>query len=242
MDHDFYVGYAPAAPKRLGKWTKRTVITLVLATVAIGAFLVYDQPHFAASRFEYGVTREYQGVISERPYPILRTADASFLLVAPGKHGLSQATAGRNGTTVRLSGSLIERERDRMLEVLPASLRIAASLVIKEPEPIALGAVKLLGEIVDTKCYLGVMNPGEGKVHRDCAARCISGGAPPAFAALDASGRAEILLLVGTDWRPLNREVVSFVAEPLEIPGELVRLGSYLVLKAEPATFRRNAE
>jgi hypothetical protein len=27
----------------------------------------------------------------------------------------------------------------------------------------------LTGEIVDSKCYLGVMNPGQGKVHRDCA-------------------------------------------------------------------------
>ena len=29
------------------------------------------------------------------------------------------------------------------------------------------GEVTLAGEIVDSKCYLGVMNPGNGKVHRD---------------------------------------------------------------------------
>jgi len=31
------------------------------------------------------------------------------------------------------------------------------------------------GQIVDPKCYLGVMKPGEGKPHSDCAIRCIDG-------------------------------------------------------------------
>jgi len=83
------------------------------------------------------------------------------------------------------------------------------------------------------------MNPGEGKVHRDCAARCISGGAPPAFVVRDASGEAQILLLVGSDGRKLNREVLAFVAEPIEVSGELARSGSNLILKAESVTFRR---
>jgi hypothetical protein len=84
-----------------------------------------------------------------------------------------------------------------------------------------------------------VMNPGNGKVHRDCAVRCISGGAPPAFVARDASGDTRTLLLVGPEGRALNREVLPFVAEPLEISGELVRSGSMLVLKVNLAQFRR---
>jgi hypothetical protein len=39
----------------------------------------------------------------------------------------------------------------------------------------------------------------------------------------------------------LNREVLPFVAEHLEISGELVRSGSHLILKAEPARFRRES-
>jgi hypothetical protein len=71
--------------------------------------------------------------------------------------------------------------------------------------------------------------------------RCISGGAPPAFVARDASGETRVLLMVGSDGRALNREVLPFVAEPLEISGELVRSGSHLILKAEPARFRRES-
>jgi hypothetical protein len=168
---------------------------------------------------------------------------SSFLLVAPGKHGLSGAVKGLEGKSVRLKGSLIERGRDRMLEVLPESLRETAPLPNHAAsEPVGLGPVRLRGEIVDSKCYLGVMNPGNGKVHRDCAARCISGGAPPAFIATDARGETRLLLLVGSDGRALNKEILSFVAEPLEIQGQLVRSGSHLVLKAEPAAFLRSPE
>jgi hypothetical protein len=38
--------------------------------------------------------------------------------------------------------------------------------------PKNLGEFDLVGEIVDSKCYLGNMNPGNGKVRRDCAVRC----------------------------------------------------------------------
>jgi hypothetical protein len=102
-----------------------------------------------------------------------------------------------------------------------------------------LGEVTLKGEIVDSKCYLGVMNPGNGKVHRDCAVRCISGGAPPAFIAQDSKGDVRVLLLTGSDGRALNREILSFVAEPLELTGRLARRGDSLFLLSEPSTFRR---
>ena len=127
-----------------------------------------------------------------------------------------------------------------MLEVVPGSLHEIAAARSGDPaKSNDLGPVTLRGEIVDSKCYLGVMNPGNGKVHRDCAVRCISGGAPPAFVALDAEGDSRVLLLVGSDGRQLNREVLSFVAEPIEVSGELLRSGANFILKAEPSRFRR---
>lgn len=240
MSDEFYVGYAPKAPGLLAKGVTRIAIGVVLTGLAAGALLIFDQPPFAASKFEYGQYREYSGVIEEWPYPILLTNDASFLLVAPGKHGLSEVVKGLQGKSVRLQGALIERGPDRMLEVPPESMTETPSVRVQDgSKPVDLGSVTLRGEIVDSKCYLGVMNPGSGKVHRDCAVRCISGGAPPAFIARDASGESKTLLLVGTDGKALNREVLPFVAEPLEIAGELVRTGSTLVLKADPAQFRR---
>ncbi len=139
---------------------------------------------------------------------------------------------------IRLKGALIRRGNDRMLELLPGSLQ-AFSAPQAVTLPAILGPVKLIGEIVDSKCYLGVMNPGNGNVHRDCAARCISGGIPPAFIVTDASGETRTMLLVGANGRRMNQEVLDFVAEPLEITGRLLRMGSTLVLEAEPKDFRR---
>ena len=94
--------------------------------------------------------------------------------------------------------------------------------------PVDLGEVQLTGEVVDSKCYFGVMNPGNGKVHRDCAVRCISGGIPPAFLVRDASGRTETLLLA--NWKP---EFLNHIAEPVAIRGRLTRSSGRLTLYAE---------
>jgi hypothetical protein len=72
--------------------------------------------------------------------------------------------------------------------------------------------------------------------------RCISGGVPPAFIANDAAGETRVLLLAGSDGRALSKELLSFVAEPVEIQGRLVRSGSSLILEAEPAAFLRSPE
>ena len=120
-----------------------------------------------------------------------------------------------------------------MIEVVPNSVQSTGGAG-DSPARIDLGAVTLRGEIVDSKCYLGVMNPGNGKVHRDCAARCISGGIPPAFVVKDASGISKTLLLAGSD-----RRVIDFVAEPVEVSGRLSRSGDLLILEANPSSIRR---
>ena len=243
MNDDFYVGYLPKAPAGLGKIVARIAAGVLLAGLIAGGLLIFGQPPFATSKFEYGEYRDYAGVIEEWPYPMLVTDNASFLLVAPGKHGLSDNVKGMQGKHVQLKGSLIERPPDRMIEVVPVSIAAGAQRSQAASQRIIdLGPVTLRGEVVDTKCYLGVMNPGEHKVHRDCAVRCISGGVPPAFLARDASGDSRVLLLVGEDGRALSLEVLPFVAEPLEISGVLVQTGSTLTLKADPARFRRITE
>jgi hypothetical protein len=100
--------------------------------------------------------------------------------------------------------------------------------------------VTVTGEIVDSKCYLGVMNPGQGKVHRDCAARCLSGGIPPIFVTTD--GR-EQFLLVGLDGRALGRDALrEFVAEPITIRGDLLQQGESRLLKIDARTLHHSAD
>ena len=67
-----------------------------------------------------------------------------------------------------------------------------------------LGVTVLTGELVDTKCYYGVMRPAVGKVHRACAVRCLSGGIPPGLLVRDREGNATVVLLSGPSEAPLK--------------------------------------
>ena len=111
------------------------------------------------------------------------------------------------------------------------------------PAQVALGRQLLRGEIVDSKCWFGVMKPAQGKAHKDCAIRCISGGAPPAFvvrsAGADGRERTLVLLLAATDGAPLGPRILDLVAEPVEIAGEVSRLGDQLLFSTDPTTIRR---
>ena len=130
-----------------------------------------------------------------------------------------------------------------MIEVADGSIKSIADSTIQHSNdstiPVRLGQQTLIGEIVDSKCYLGVMNPGQLTTHRACAIRCISGGIPPVLLVRQTNGPALYFLLVSSDGRPVNKQVLSMVAEPIEVTGNVERQGELLILRADPATYRR---
>jgi hypothetical protein len=200
--------------------------------MVVAVVLVFTQQPFAPSRFEFGQTRTFDGQVALTPYPALITATDRYLLVAPGKHGITNQSAGR----VRLAGSLIERPGNRMIEVFSWG---ADPGPIANTEEVVLGSVSLTGEIVDTKCHFGVMNPGSGKVHRDCAVRCISGGIPPGLLVRDSDGKLHTVLLAGAEGRQLHREILDYVAERIRVHGTLVRSAGFLILRADASNINR---
>jgi hypothetical protein len=163
-----------------------------------------------------------------------------YLLVAPGKHGADDLVAGFDGKQVRLHGQLIHRGGGTMVEIAPSSIAVTDTAPPIQETTRDLGTVTVTGEIVDSKCYLGVMNPGQGKVHRDCAARCLSGGIPPIFVTTDGH---EQFLLVGLDGRALGRDALrEFIAEPIQIQGELLETGSTQLLRVDPSALRHTPD
>jgi len=250
---EFYVGYLSHGPPGIARRTRSAVAVALACGLAAAGLLAMAQADFDRGWFEFGIDREWTGVVLERPYPRLRVTEegqasarslpTSFHLVAFGKYGAEELVAGLDGEPVRIRGSLIHNEQERMLEVHevePWSGAEAERLrAAGRPEERQLGRVTLVGEIVDSKCHLGVMKPGRGKTHKACAIRCISGGIPPLLRVEDNAGEVEYFLLVAADGRSVNREVLDLVAEPVEISGEVVRSGDLLVLYADPHTYRR---
>lgn len=238
---EFYIGYAPRPPRRIARTIVRAVVGVNVLAAEIALVLLFAQRPFARSMFEFQEYREFTGEVELRPYPALLvrrpggTEFSRYLMVAAGKHGADAEVRAFAGKTVHLRGSLIYRDGQAMVELVPGSVQAAK----QEPETVSVatvGEVTLTGEIVDSKCYLGVMNPGRTKVHRDCAARCISGGIPPAFVTADG-----FYLLVGRDGRPLQHEVLDWVGETIQVRGEVLRSGETLILRAEPRGFRHIA-
>ena len=224
---EFYVGYLPM-PSGVRRTIAGVVIALGILAVTAAAILIAGQHPFAPSTFEFQQYREFRGTLLAGPYPALAIPGqgSPWLLVGPGKHGAGDLRQ-LNGRDVRLKGERVFRGQDHMIELLPGTLspggrsdRIATA--------VDLGEVQLTGEIVDSKCYFGVMNPGNGKVHRDCAVRCISGGIPPAFLVRDVAGRTETLPL--DNWKPA---LLDHIAEPITIRGRLAHSSGRLTLFAE---------
>jgi hypothetical protein len=250
MSHFFYVGYLPQAPRPLARFIRRVVVGLVLLLVTTALVLVFGQMPFDNSAFEYGKLRMFEGIVEAQPYPTLlverpgavaREEEYSrFLMVAPGKHAADDLVAGFDGKQVRLQGQLIYREGGMMIEVVPGTIgSVDAAPATKEPIR-DLGPVTVDGEIVDSKCYLGVMNPGRGKVHRDCAARCLSGGIPPIFVSNNGEDQ---YLLVTPGGEAIGRDALrEFVAEPITVRGELWQEGGTRLLRIDAGALRHTPD
>jgi len=248
---DFYIGWEAKAAPSIGRTVRKVVMALLLLALLVPVVLAVSQRMIGASVFEWGTHKTFSGILQAQPYPHLlvsRPGNAdglprfsTYYLVAPWKFGLDQkAIAPLDGKSVTLKGTLIYRGNQTMIEVLPGSIQmtnVAAATAL--PQAMPLGKQTLVGEIVDSKCFLGVMNPGQLTPHRACAIRCISGGVPPVLLVRQTNGPAFYFLLVSRDGKPVNKEVLDFVAEPVEITGAVVRQGELLILRANPATYRR---
>lgn len=238
---EFYIGYLPNAPRRLGKLLRNVCIALLGVAVLVALILVLGLQKLPLSVFEFGQVQDFAGIIQAKPYPTLLVTNgaslAQYLLVAEDKHGAD--VAGFDGQTVKLKATRIYRDGLTILEVVADSLQAVNKAANPNLLTQDLGQFTLVGEIVDSKCYLGVMSPGETKVHRECAVRCISGGIPPMLIARDVEGNKVALQLVSSSGAPVNQDVLDLVAEPVEITGQVWRAGEQLLFKADPKTYKR---
>lgn len=236
-DEPFYIGYLPRAPARLARFVRKAVIATALAVVAIAAGLAVALPYFGNGHFEFGRTRDFAGVMRCGPAPRLEAGDADYLLVGAGKLGLAPELCALAGNEIALRGTLIERDGIRLIEVADTPPRASGGASPEAPA-ISLGRFTLQGEIVDAKCYFGVMNPGEGQLHRACAVQCLRGGLPAAFVIRDRTGAAARLLIADPAGRAMNARLLPWAGEAVEAEGEILRQGRWLVFRVEPESLR----
>ena len=251
-DRPFYVGYLDESPPGVARFLRPRIAVLLLLGPILLAGIAVAQKGFLPSIFEFGVEREFVGWMSAKPVPALISlrpgnsahcgAVSTYPLVEFGKFGAAGVAAEFDGQRVRLKGTLSYLDDQTMIEISSGSVEKMDDATRRPSGRVeSLGTHHFEGEIVDSKCYFGVMNPGTGKVHRACAARCISGGVPPAFLVRDPAGGRMTLLLVDEEGRSLGDRVLDRTSEPVAIRGEVIRHDDLLVLHADPDSIERLA-
>jgi hypothetical protein len=240
--NEFYVGYLPKVPAGIARLMRITIVFLLVVTAAGAILFARVQRTFAPSAFEFGMPRNLEGIIETRPYPSLLVARpgasgnsqsfSRYLLVTEGKHGADSQVADLDGRKVKLRGTLIYRDGWTMVEVVSGSLSPVSDAVAAPQTATELETLELTGEIVDDKCYFGVMNPGSGKVHRDCAALCLSGGIPPSFVTNDLHGAPASLVLTDSSGHALAKDAFfKVIGQPVRVRGKVMRSGDAYYLE-----------
>jgi hypothetical protein len=241
---ELYVGYLPGAPPGYARFVRRVVLALLTGAFALAFGFAALQAPSDKGAFELDRESSASGIVRALPAPMLAAdrdgneANASAratLLVRPWKYGAAEEAAALDGHRVTMRGHRVSSPQGEMLELVPGSFVDRGDSGVPM-QRVSLGRFRLRGELVDSKCYLGVMKPGRGKPHRCCAARCLSGGIPPLFLVEDEVGERVALLVVTRDESPLPRSLLDRVGEPLELEGDVERVDGMLTLRIGPIT------
>ena len=232
MNDEFYIGYLKQAPPKLSKTVRAIALGILVVCVGVAFAAATQQQPADSGVYEFGVEKTFEGYLSETPLPnILITGDHEeagkrFLITSFGKAGMPDFARDAIGKHIRFGGSLIYRQNMTMIElnnpdafeVIPGESRVASVNFY--------GETTLTGELVDTKCFFGVMRPGFGKVHRGCASVCLRGGVPPGLLIRQDDGRGTVVMIADAEIDP------EWAALDIEVSGELEMHGDLPVIRA----------
>lgn len=200
MTDDFYIGYRKTAPAHTGRFVARIAVVIIVTAGIVAFALGALQQPAGDGRYAFGTAESFEGTLIAEPVPNIELdaggSTQRAILVDQGKHGIPEYVREAFGHRVRFDATRIERDGLLMLELAGTDRFEVLSEAESTPAPPASAeTVTLTGELVDTKCYLGVMNPGQGKVHRGCAAECLRGGVQPGLLVRNEDGSARVVLI-----------------------------------------------
>ena len=241
---DFYIGYHDPPPPRVRRFLRLVAWTSLTAAAAAAAVIALGHRELPAAHFDFGNVQSFEGLVVADPYPSLivksGTASSRYLLSGPGKHGAGALVEPVIGRRAVLEGTLVFRDEQAMIQVEPGSVTpVDGPGPLPQPPETDLGEHYVEGEIVGSKCYLGVMNPGSGITHRACATVCILGGVPPLLEVRREDGRREGFVLAGPAGEAIGDRLQGLIATPVGVTGRLVRRGATTFLFADPENIRR---
>lgn len=247
-DKEFYVPYIEGS---LGKKTKRKLkyfIFLSILFIMTAAILFsFSQKPFKNSTFELSSSTKITGIYHENPYPMLHVEIAkntfkNILLLGFGKSSanpflekLQSEVIALNNKTLSIEGNLIYYNGKTLLQITNDEKVILVDETMQYlPNKKIISEMTLQGEIIDPKCYFGVMKPGFGKIHRSCAVRCISGGIPPVLATTDENNISEYYLITDKEGNAIHKDILPFIGKLCNIKGVVEKIDDWYLFKIDP--------
>ena len=256
----FYIGWSEQLDEHQKKAIKKFIIITKSIAVLFLTLFTYKQHRIANSAYLYAHQETYSGIINTKPFPHLSYLSGNDPYGNPIYTVVPLVNAFKFGATeiiqkflmqhpsggAKIKGTVINRYDDStktfVLELTSGENAITSvnSYGAQSIKEIPAGIVKLRGEIIDPKCYIGAMNPGQGKTHRSCAIRCISGGIMPMLVYRE-NGKEKYVVVLGPNKEPINNKVLPYVAEPVEITGQLVHYQNWDYICIHPEEIIRLA-
>lgn len=247
MNDDFYIGWSDQAPA--GYLKARRIFYAMATIVFLLIAIIYTRSEvgFIDSYYEYGTLQEISGHLVSRPVWGLRTEEdgrvKTIPLVGFGKFGSEATIAGMMGKTgvkagdmVTLRGMIFHYQGKKWMELTEMEeslVRVGAGSM--PPVKVSGSGTKTYsGEIVDPKCFFGVMNPATKAVHRSCAIRCISGGIPPVLAIRENGVFVDYFFLVDNQMNSLGMSLVPYVGIPVTVTGKEMQYDDWKLLDLSP--------
>lgn len=249
-EDEFYIGWQEQAPRAFSKagWIFSLAAILIVAGFAV--FFTRAEKGFVANYFDYGNLTEVKGQLVMEPVPALLTKEEGIIKTIPlvgfGKFGAGPVLEGfktRLGENlsaweVVVRGTYFEFQDKRWMELTEGDQSLVSHVPAPSPERAIdqRGNVTLSGEIVDPKCFFGVMNPATKAIHRSCARRCISGGIVPVLAIREKGKFVDYYLLEDIRAEDLSQEILPFVGVPVTLTGQVIQYDDWKVLEISSKT------
>lgn len=249
----FFVGYLNL-PKRYIKFLKFFLPISFLGMLLLSYTLaVYEKaPNKGIGWDPTGKTSvSIEARIFTKPYVLARfkykNVSKTAILTAMNKTGIKHRVKGLHNKLVKLTGIMTQYKGRFVFNILDSKDAIkilkTQSNIFKNFLKKDLGFKTLTGEVIDPKCYVGAMKPGEGKTHKACATLCIKGGIPPVLLVKDqyASSIFEerFYLLLDEKGNPVLDTILPFIGDQVKLQGRVFKWGDIWFYKMKKHSIKR---
>jgi len=257
-EDDFFIGWSNRLPAAMRGPMLAVAVFIIfgLAALGYGLSLAADDPGDALLKLgprtasgqpvrpeDWQGDQTFTGRLETNGYSLLHVSpDAAYprgrvlLLSGFGKRG--PPVTGAAGA-VEIRGGLMRRGEIEMLVVDDPPTPLPPEKAGPPLSRQSLGRWRIAGEICDGKCYPGGMRPGNGVSHRACAVLCLSGDIPPVFVTYAPVAGQSFLILAAPDGASPYLPIAGAIGIPVELEGDVERVGNVLILRLDPQKVRR---